>query len=186
MMMLKKIWCEVTEQTIRNCFRKSGISLEAQEGAMDDHDDPFKRMMDDSEDDNAAVELELDLNQLRKAGLDLSPENLDADGFVDLDIEVATNKSRPLSVDEIINEYLPQPVETVEDGSSDKDEVLNEPISPSLRNEVDEAIKILNRLTLFTADLDLDPLLLKISNKINQRRLDRMKQSSISDFVKKQ
>ena len=34
MMMLKKAWGEVIEQTIRNCFWKSGISLEAQEGAM--------------------------------------------------------------------------------------------------------------------------------------------------------
>ena len=31
MMMLNKAWGEVTEQTIRNCFRKSGISLEARE-----------------------------------------------------------------------------------------------------------------------------------------------------------
>ena len=99
---------------------------------------------------------------------------------------LGTNESRPLSIDEIVNEYFPQTVETVEDGSSDEDEVPDEPISPSSRNEVDKAIKILNRLTLFTADLDLDPLLLKVSNKINQRRLDRMKQSSTSDFFKKQ
>ena len=91
-----------------------------------------------------------------------------------------------MPVDEIVNEYLPQLVETVEDGSSDEDEVPDEPISPPSRNEVDEAIEILNRLTLFTTDLDLDPLLLKVSNKINQRRLDRMKQSSVSDFLKKQ
>ena len=39
---------------------------------------------------------------------------------------------------------------------------------------------------LFTTDLDLDPLPLKVSNKVNQRRLDRMKQSSISDFFKNQ
>ena len=100
-------------------------------------------------------------------------------------IEVATNESRPLSVDEIVNEYLAQPVETVEDCNSDQDQVPDEPISPPLRNEVDEAIEILNRLTLFTTDLDLDPLLLKVSNKINQRRLNRLKQSSISDFFKK-
>ena len=49
MMMLKKAWGEVTEHTIRNCFRKSGISLEVQEGAMDGHDDPFKGMGDDGE-----------------------------------------------------------------------------------------------------------------------------------------
>ena len=37
MMMLNKAWGEMTEQTIRNCFGKSGISLEAQEGVTDDH-----------------------------------------------------------------------------------------------------------------------------------------------------
>ena len=42
----------------------------------------------------------------REARLDLAPENLDADGLVDFDGEVVTNKSRPLSVEEIVNEYL--------------------------------------------------------------------------------
>ena len=63
-------------------------------------------------------------------------------------------------------------------------QVPDELISPPSRNELDEAIEILNRLTLFITDLDLDSLLLKFSNKINQRRLDRMKQTSISDFLK--
>ena len=162
MMMLKKAWGEVTKQTIRNCFRKSGISLEAQKSAMDDHDDPFKVMVDDGEDVSVVDELEFDLNQLREARPDLAPENLDADGLVDFDKEVATNESRPFSVDETVKEYLPHPVETVEDGSSDEDEVPDEPISPPSRNEVDEAIEILNRLIFFTTDLDLDPLLLKV------------------------
>ena len=96
MMILKKAWGEVTEQTIRNYFRKLGISLEAQEGAMDDHDDPFKGMVDDGEDDSAADELEFDLNQLLEARPDLAPENLDEDGLVDIAREVATNESRPL------------------------------------------------------------------------------------------
>ena len=56
-MMLKKAWGEVTEQTIQNCFQKSGTSLEAQEGAMDDHDDPFKWMADDGEHDSAVDQL---------------------------------------------------------------------------------------------------------------------------------
>ena len=90
-----------------------------------------------------------------------------------------------MSVDEIVNEYFAQPVETVEDGNSDQGQVPDKPISPPFRNEIDEAIKILNRLTLLIKNLDLDPLLLKVSNRINQRRLDRMKQSSISDFFKK-
>ena len=141
--------------------------------------------MDDREDDSVVDTFEIDLNQLREARPDLTYEKLDADGIVDFDRDVATNESQPLSVVEVVNEYLPQLVKTVEGDSSDKDEVPDEPISPPSRNEVDEAIEILNRLTLFTTDLDLDPLLLKVSNKINQRRLDRMKQSSISDFLEK-
>ena len=84
-------------------------------------------MVYDGEDDSVVDELEFDLNQLREARPDLA---LDGDGLVAFDREVATNKSWTLSVDEIVNEYLPQFVETVEDGSSDEDEVLDEPISP--------------------------------------------------------
>ena len=83
--MLKKLGSVVTDQTISNCFRKSEISLEAQEGAIGEHDDPFKGMVDDGENDSAVDELEFDLNQLREARPDLAPENLDADGLVDFD-----------------------------------------------------------------------------------------------------
>ena len=154
MMMLNKAWGEMTEQTIQNCFRKLGISLKTREGAMEDDDNPFKGILDDAEDDGAVYDIEFDLNKLRKAKPDLAPKNLDADCLVDFDWEVATNESRPLSVDEIINECFPQAAETVEDGSSDKDEIPVEIISSSLQNEVDVVIEILNRLTLFTTDLD--------------------------------
>ena len=129
----------------------------------------------------AVEELEFDLNQLCETRSYMAPENLDADGIVDFD-DMATNEFRPLSVDEIVNEYLPQTAGTVENISSDEDEVLHEPISPPSRNEVDGAIEILSRLTLFTTDSELDPLLQKVSNKINQRRLDKMKQSSLTFF----
>ena len=102
---------------------------------MDGHDDPFKGMVDDGEDDSAVDELEFDLNQLHEARIDLTPDKLDANGFVNFDREVATNESRPLSVEEIVIEYLPQPAETVEDGSSDKDEVPCEPIWNNLNPE---------------------------------------------------
>ena len=69
---------------------------------MDDHDDPFKEMVDDGDDDSAVDKLECDLNQLCEARPDLAPENLDADGLVDFDREVATNESLPLSVDGIV------------------------------------------------------------------------------------
>ena len=149
---------------------------------MDDYDDAFKGMVDDGEDGSVADEIESDLNQVRP---DLASQNLDADGLVDFDREVATNKPRPLSVDETVNEYLPQPVETIEHGRSEEDEVPNEPKSPPSRNETNKTTEILDRLTLVKTDLDLDPLLLKVSIKINQKRLDKMKLSFISDFFKK-
>ena len=149
---------------------------------MDDYDDAFKGMVDDGEDGSVADEIESDLNQVRP---DLASQNLDADGLVDFDREVATNKPRPLSVDETVNEYLPQPVETIEHGRSEEDEVPNEPKSPPSRNETNKTTEILDGLTLVKTDLDLDPLLLKVSIKINQKRLDKMKLSFISDFFKK-
>ena len=163
--MLKKDWGEVTQQTIQNCFGKSRISLKAQEGAMDDHDDPFKWMVDDCDYDSAVDNLECDLNQLCEARPHLAPENLDADELINFDREVATNESLPLSVDGIVSKNLPQPIETVEDSSSDEDEVPDKPISPPSRNKVDKAVEILNTLILLTKDLDLDPLLLKPQTK---------------------
>ena len=85
--------------------------MEAQESAVDDRDDLFKGVVDDVVDVSAVDEL--DLNQLRDARPDLAMENLDADRLVDFDSEIVTNKSQPLSVDEIVNEYLSQPAETV-------------------------------------------------------------------------
>ena len=40
---------------------------------MDDHDDPFKVMVENGEDDSAVDELEFDLNQLREVRPDLAP-----------------------------------------------------------------------------------------------------------------
>ena len=181
-MMLKTAWDEVTNKTIVNCFRKSGISEDARKGAIDDHDDPFKEMVDDAEDDRAAEEeddaveeLQFDLDRLRKTRPDLASEDLNADTLIDFDIEVVTYESQPLSIDEIVNEYLPQPVKNhdLEDISSDEDDFPDDPISPPTQNEVDEAVEVLNKLALFTADSELDPLLLKVSNQINQRRFER-------------
>ena len=74
---------------------------------MDDDDDPFKGMVGDGEDGSAVNKLDFDLNDLHEARPDLAPEKLDADGLVHFDREVATKESRPLSIDEIVNEYIP-------------------------------------------------------------------------------
>ena len=82
----------MTEKTILNCFQKSEISVEAQTGAMNDHHDPFKEIMDDGKDGSAVEVLEFDLNQLFETRPDLALKNFDADGVVDFDRDVAINK----------------------------------------------------------------------------------------------
>ena len=79
---------------------------------MDGHDDPIKGMLNDAEDNSAVDELEFDLNQLRELEQTQLLRTQMQMGSLIL-IEVATNESRPLSVDDIVNEYLAQPIETV-------------------------------------------------------------------------
>ena len=54
MQLLTSAWFEVSEATIKNCFRKVGISEKLAEEAINDQDDPFK--------DLAAKELEETIN----------------------------------------------------------------------------------------------------------------------------
>ena len=115
--------------------------MEAQTGAMNDHHDPFKEIMDNDMDDSAVEELKFDLNQLRNTRPDLAPKNLDADGLVDFDRDVATKESRPLSVDEIVKDYLSQTTETFENMSSNENEVPDKPISTPSQAKVDGKTK---------------------------------------------
>ena len=85
-------------------------------------------MADDDKDDSAVEELEFDLNELRKVRPDLTPENLDADGLVDFDREVATNISRPLSLTKLLTNTFHNLLKPLAaDGSSDEDEVPDKP-----------------------------------------------------------
>ena len=49
--------------------------MKVHEGAMHDHDDPFKEMVDDGDDDGAVDKLECGLNQFCEGRPDLAPEN---------------------------------------------------------------------------------------------------------------
>ena len=90
-MMIKTAWDEVTKKTILNCFGKSEILLEVQTNAMNNHDDPFKEIMDDAEDD-CCRRVSVWTESTWRTRSDLASENLDADGLVDFDRDVATNE----------------------------------------------------------------------------------------------
>ena len=50
--------------------------------------------------------------------------------------------------------------------------------------KIEEAIEVMSRLSLFSSDLQLDPLMLDISSRINKKRYESMKQTLIIDFFK--
>ena len=63
-----------------------------QESSMNEDHGPFKEMVsNDGEQDDALSELEFNFNQLCAVSPEFAPENLDADGLIDFDAEVATN-----------------------------------------------------------------------------------------------
>ena len=67
-----------------------------------------------------------------------------------------------------------------------EDEEPDKQIAHPSRNEVDDGIKTLNRLSLFTEDSGFDHLIIKLPRIINQGRRDKMWQLSINNFFKQQ
>ena len=80
MQLLTSAWPEVSETTIKNCFRKVGISEKSAEEAINDHDDPFK--------DLAAEELEETINEFCERLPDEAPEQLNAAVLLDIDAKL--------------------------------------------------------------------------------------------------
>ena len=50
MFVLKNLWDNVTEKIIQSCFRKTGITTQSQESAMDENDDYFKDVLCNDDD----------------------------------------------------------------------------------------------------------------------------------------
>ena len=79
--------------------------------------------------------------------------------FLEVHVLLETKQSRPLFVESIISEFSKQPAEVITDGDNENEgEESDEQIAHPLRNEVDQTIKTLNRLSLFTEDSGFDPL----------------------------
>ena len=65
---------------------------------MDENDDPFKDVL--CNDDDPIGELDFDHKQLREVNSELAPENLNANEFVDIDVDIATSNAQSLTVKE--------------------------------------------------------------------------------------
>ena len=148
---------------------------------MDENDDPFKHVL--WIDDDPIGELDFDLNKLRKVNPELAPANLNTNEFLDIDTDIATNNSQPLTVEEIANDLNNEPHAASHDANGQNEE-NSTTITPQTRGEIDDATEALSKLSLFTDDVDFDSVLSKLSRKITQNRLQTMWQSSIWNYFK--
>ena len=107
MQILCSAWDSVDSSTIVNCFAKCGISLESQEAAVSDTDDPFKELQDE-------------IDHLRECHPGSVPDNIDPAGLVEVDEDVASTEPQ-LTDDEILAEFNDFPTEQVDDNENEED-----------------------------------------------------------------
>ena len=91
MRMLVKSWDAISINTVKNCFRKAGISQEIKVANINEKDDPFKLLQQ---------------NVYELKSRDLVDENLTVDDYVDIDSKVTTSETSPMTDQEILDSIL--------------------------------------------------------------------------------
>ena len=100
--------------------------------------------------------MEFDLTNSVKS--ELAPDGLDKRGLIDIDADVATNNGRPLTVEEIVNEYRDASLAELTNGEgkdddNDDNDKSTTPIIPHpaphtyTRNDIDEEVETLSKLS---------------------------------------
>lgn len=180
MTMLNKAWGSIPDRTFLNCFKKSGISEESAEKALNDEDDPFANL--DVEED-VIEDLRGDL-QVMKEKFNVNFE-LTAEELVDIDFEISVTGA--ISDKDIIAEVSGSV--DYKDSSEDDDFDNEEPTEllkkPDFKDAMN-AISILEDYSIFTKfGVDLRKALndasrvLELDHNVNKR------QSKIEDFFEK-
>ena len=147
MRVLKRAWDAISNQTLTNCFRKSGITEKDAEKTINDEEDPFKRLEDYDVVEDQIQTLGADLSILKERFADQIDADISLDECVDFDIEVSTSDSK-LANAEIIAEVTG----TQEDKSDDEESnnVEGKPIIKPGIEEVQKAIGILEDFSLYS------------------------------------
>lgn len=167
MQLLTSAWNEVTEVTIKNCFKKVGISENSAEEAINEEDDPFK-------------DLEEAINDFRERLPDDVPEDFNASVLIDVDDELSTTGSTQSDA-EILAEVMGD-AGADKEVDDDVDFYDESPTHPS-SHEVESAIEILQRLSLFYNDGDeLRKLISKADMHAQKAFMAKKKQKTIKDF----
>lgn len=180
MTMLNKAWGSIPDRTFLNCFRKSGISEESAEKALNDEDDPFANL--DVEED-VIEDLRGDL-QVMEEKFNVNFE-LTAEELVDIDFEISVTGA--ISDKDIIAEVSGSV--DYKDSSEDDDfdnegptELLTKPDFKDAMN----AISILEDYSIFTKfGVDLRKALNDASRVLELDHHVNKRQSKIEDFFEK-
>ena len=132
MRILVRSWDAVSANTVKNCFRKTGISEETQLANINDEDDPFKLLGEN-------------VNEFKSRGL--VDGDLTGDDYVNIDFEVCTSETSAITDGEILDSVL---INDYAEEEEETDEQPNDapPEKPKL-SEIANAIKLLEYWSVF-------------------------------------
>ena len=168
MQLLQSAWSEVWELTIKNCFRKSGISEKSAEQAINEEDDPFKDITADLEDI---------ITELREQLLEEALEELNTTDLLDVDSELSTNGV------EIIAEIRGEVPD--DEDETDIDFVIDDPKVPPTEIEIEKTIEALEELSMFCEDGEILRTAVSNVNRLSQiAMMKRKKQKTIDGYFR--
>ena len=169
MRMLVKSWDAISSNTVKNCFRKAGISQETQVASINEEDGPFKL-------------LQQNVDELKSH--DLVDENLTVDDYVDIDFQVTTSETSAMTDQEILDSILINDLAEVEEEETEEESSDVPPEKPKLA-EVAHAIDLLERWSLFDKNGgEMRKSLSLISKIFDKHSFESKKQSQIPEFFK--
>ncbi|XP_065662613.1 tigger transposable element-derived protein 4-like [Hydra vulgaris] len=143
MFMLTKAWKSIPDQTFINCFKKSGISLEAVEKHVNDHNNPFCGLdVDESVIENLRDDLEL-LKTKFDADFNFTADELEN---VDYDVCIA-NKS---SDEDIIAEVSDHDAIEIEEEPDDECVGISDNATKPSLNEAMHAVTVLENYSVYS------------------------------------
>ena len=171
MKILVSLWEAVLAQTIANCFRKAGVTSEAQNATIKAADDPFS-------------DLKKSLLQLHEIDPDMVPESVTPESLIDVDNEVIT--TAPMITDDDIL----RTVTTNQQEQSDEDDNHGEEVDEAaperpLRFQVESAIDVIRNAALYSSNGEEMSLVInKFEKLFTEDRIASKKQKNICDFFK--